>query len=139
MSDYFIISQFRGKNNKFLKEGEKVILQNTTEKALFNRDIIRMKISIPYDFKISKFPNQISEIDLDFQSHIDNFGMMFYQPTFNSLINYNIFFRFLKNSLIVAHVVGLIYFSFKIFQKYFQKNFNKRNNKKKLLALPPSE
>jgi ABC-type maltose transport system permease subunit len=122
-----------------LKEGEKVILQNTIEKALYNRDIVRMKISIPYDFKISKLPNKISEINLNFQSVLDNFELKFYQPTLNSIINYNIFLRILKNSFIVAQVVGFVYFSFKIFEKYFLKKFTKRNKKKNLLALPPAE
>jgi hypothetical protein len=115
-------------------------LKNSVEKRIYHRDIVRMKISIPYDFKISKISNNISEINMNSQKVSDNFEIKFYQPTLLSSINYNIFLRLLKDSFILAHVVGIFYFSYKILEKYFLNRRNKdKSQRNQIKALPSGD
>ena len=60
--------------------------------------------------------------------------MNFYEPTLLSKINYNMFFKSLKESFILCQIFGILYFSYKIFNKY--RNNKKRKHKPKILALP---
>jgi hypothetical protein len=60
--------------------------------------------------------------------------MNFYEPTLLSKINYNMFFKFIKESFILCQIFGILYFSYKLFNKYSNKE--KKKYKPRMLPLP---
>jgi hypothetical protein len=118
--------------NSNLREGEKLIIQNIINKQVNHRDIVRMKISVPEN--ILRFKGNNFEVEIPKIQPPDHFNLEFLPPTLLSLVNYNNFFFFLKSCYIVTHLIGIVYFSYKIYLKYRQRNIKRKP--KVILALP---
>ena len=110
--------------------------ENKIEKLLKHRDIVRMKISLPLNVLMNKKSSHQFELEFNNVSNLDG-EIKFFEPTVISLINFNIILNFLKVSFISAHIVGIVYFSYKIYKKLIiKKEQNNQIRNYRILALP---
>ena len=134
LSDYYITKKY-GANRRVdtfnLKEGDKLIVNENLEKTLYHKDIVKMKISIPYNRKILKNSENYFSIELK------EGDIKFDKPEMTTIINNKPFLKFLKDSFVACQIFGVLYFSYKIISGILKNREEQRKNKNKnVLALP---